>query len=134
MDEKVIIETDSAPAPVGPYSQAVKYGNTLFLAGQIGLDPGTGQMVGPDTASQIAAIFKSAQAILEYAGLNMGNIVRCVVYLLDVNEMNVVNQAFQEHFAYQPPARTTVQVAALPAGARIEIEITAVFHPSSGLS
>ena len=134
MEEKVIIETDSAPAPVGPYSQAVKYGNTLFLAGQIGLDPGTGQMVGPDTASQITAIFKSVKGILEFAGLNMGNIARCVVYLIDLNDMQLVNQTFQEHFAYQPPARSTVQVAALPAGARVEIEVTAVFHPSSGLS
>lgn len=130
MSDKIVIQTDGAPAPVGPYSQAVKHGNTIFLAGQIGLDPATGEMVGPDTASQIERIFQSIEAILSFTGLTLGHIVRCVVYLVDLGDVEQVNEAFARHFIFEPPARTTIQVAGLPAGARIEIEVTAMFPPS----
>ena len=127
MSEKVVIQTDGAPAPVGPYSQAVKHGDMIFLAGQIGLDPATGEMVGPDTSSQLERIFQSIEAILSFAGLTPGHIVRCVVYLVDLGDTAQVNEAFTRHFIFEPPARTTIQVEALPAGARVEIEVTAMF-------
>lgn len=126
MNEKVVIQTDGAPAPVGPYSQAVKFGKMLFLAGQIGLDPKTGKMAGPDTVSQAKQIFKNIEAILKFAGVTFGHVGRCVVYVVDLNEMKDINKIYAEHFIFEPPARTTIQVAALPGGARIEIEATVI--------
>lgn len=127
MPEKVVIQTDAAPAPIGPYSQAIKFGQHLYMAGQIALDPKSGKMVGADAAAQAQLILKNIEAIVDYAGLTIGNVVRCVVYVVDLREVPAINKVFADHFSYQPPARTTVQVAALPGGARIEIEATAVY-------
>lgn len=125
-EEKVVITTDRAPAPIGPYSQAIKFGDMMVLAGQIAIDPKTGKMIQGDTAQQCELVLANIGHILEFAGLTMGHIVRCVVYLVDLADMPKVNERFSAHFIYQPPARTTVQVAALPGGARIEIEATAM--------
>lgn len=132
MSEKVVVLTDQAPAPLGPYSQGIKWGNTFFIAGQIAIDPTTGKLVGDNAASQTEQIMKSIDAILSFAGLTMGHIVRCVVYVVDLNDMTAINEAYAGHFVYEPPARTTVQVAALPGGALVEIEATAMMsaHPS----
>lgn len=126
MSDKVVITSDKAPAPIGPYSQCIKCGNMLFLAGQIGLDPKSGKLVGPDTKSQLVRAFKNIESIIVYSGITMGQVVRCVVYLVDLDDMPIVNKAFEHFFVYEPPARSTVQVAALPAGARVEIEVTAM--------
>lgn len=125
-EDRVVIKTDAAPAPIGPYSQAIKFGDMVFLAGQIALDPKTGKMIQGDTAQQCELILKNIGAILQFAGLTMGHIVRCVVYLVDLKDMPQVNEAFGRHFIYEPPARTSVQVVALPGGARVEIEATAM--------
>lgn len=127
MSGKVVIQTDAAPAPIGPYSQAIKFGNQLYVAGQIAIDPKSGKLAGADAATQANLILKNLEAIVDYSGLTMGNIVRCVVYVVDLSEVPAINKVFADHFSYQPPARTTVQVAALPGGARIEIEATAVY-------
>ncbi len=124
-NDKVVLKTDAAPAPVGPYSQAIRVGNLLFLAGQIALDPKTGKMVGNDAATQAEQILKNIEAVLSFAGLTMGHIVRCVVYIVNLGEMAAFNKVYAGHFIYEPPVRTTVQVAALPGGALVEIEATA---------
>lgn len=126
MAEKTVILTDAAPAPIGTYSQAIKHGNTVYLSGQIGLDPKSGKLVGPDTASQLTQILKNIEAVLKFSGLTPGHIVRIQVFLIDLQDMPLLNKVLSEFFIYAPPARTSVQVVALPAGARIEIEATAV--------
>jgi len=129
MSEKVVIQTDTAPAPIGPYTQAIKHGDMVFLSGQIALDPKTSRLVGADAAAQADQILNNIEAILKFSGLNMFNIVRCTLYVIDLAEMPAVNKVYSKYFVYEPPVRTTVQVAALPAGARIEIEATAMFTP-----
>lgn len=130
MSSKVQVETDDAPKPLGPYSQAIKVGDHLFVSGQIGIDPLTGEMVGPTTGEQTQQILQNIDGILLFTGSSMGQVVRLVVYMLDIKEIDIVNEIFEEVFTYIPPARTTVQVAALPKGARIEIEATAIAPPS----
>lgn len=125
MSDRTIIECEAAPKPIGPYSQAVKAGSMLFLAGQIPIDPASGQVEATDITEQTKQVMKNIQTIIEYAGLTMGHIVRCVIYLTDLNDFAVVNEIYGEYFVFEPPVRSTVQVAALPAGSRIEIEVTA---------
>lgn len=129
MGAKVQIDTDDAPKPLGPYSQAIKVGDHLFVSGQIGIDPLTGEMAGRTTGEQTQQILQNIDSILLFTGSSMGQIVRLVVYMIDINEINIVNEIFEEVFTYLPPARTTVQVAALPKGARIEIEATSIAPP-----
>ncbi len=131
MSDRTVIQTDAAPAPIGPYSQAIKTGSLLFLAGQVGLDPRTGKFAGSDAATQCEQILRNIEAILNYAGMTMGHIVRCNVYVADLNDMPAINKVYARHFLYQPPVRTTVQVAALPGGARLEIEVTATLPSAS---
>lgn len=125
-EDRVVIKADTAPAPIGPYSQAIKGNDFVFIAGQIAIDPKTGKMIQGDTAAQARLILANIEAILKFAGLTMGHAVRCVVYLIDLADMPAVNAEFSRAFIYEPPARTSVQVAALPGGARIEIEATAM--------
>lgn len=130
--DKVVIQTDKAPKPIGPYSQAIKYGNFMFLAGQIALDPATGKIVGTTAAEQADRVLKNIEEIIHFSGLTMGHIIRCVVYMADLREMQAVNQIYAKYFVYEPPVRTTVQVAALPGGALIEIEATAMLSTRIG--
>lgn len=134
MSHKVAIETDHAPKPIGPYSQGIKFGNLLFLAGQIGLDPLTQKLAGPTTGEQAAQALQNIETLVQFSGSSLGQIARIVVYLVDLKDMPVVNELFAEKFFYQPPARTTVQVAALPAGARVELEATAILPPPDQLA
>ncbi len=127
--DKTVLLAPLAPPPIGPYSQAIKQGNMLFLAGQIALDPKTGKLVGNDIPSQTDQVMKNIEAIIEFAGLTMGHIVRCVIYTTDLGQTQAVNQIYGKRFVFEPPVRTTIQVAALPAGALIEIEATAMFPP-----
>lgn len=130
MNDRHIINTEKAPLPVGPYSQAVKCGGMVFLAGQIAIDPKTGKLIDGDTAAQTELILRHVETLLEYSGLTMGNVVRCVVYLADIRDTPAMNQVYGKHFFFEPPARTTIQAAALPLGARVEIEVTAVIPPA----
>lgn len=134
MSHKVAIETDDAPKPIGPYSQAIKVGELLFLAGQIGLDPLTQKLAGPTTGEQAAQALHNIETILQYSGSSLGQVVRMVVYLVDLKDMPLINELMAEKFFYQPPARTTIQVAALPAGARVEMEATAILPPPDQLA
>ncbi|MBI1785866.1 hypothetical protein HYR69_12045, partial [Candidatus Sumerlaeota bacterium] len=101
MSDKVVVQAGTAPAPIGPYSQAIKFGNMLFVAGQIGIDPKTGKMAGADLATQTEQVLKNINAILEFAGLTMGHIVRCVVYVTDLREMQLINQIYGKFFVYE---------------------------------
>ncbi|MBC7260102.1 MAG: RidA family protein [Chloroflexi bacterium] len=122
---KQIIATDKAPAAAGPYSQAVRVGNLVFTAGQVGLVPGTKEFAGPDIASQTRQVLRNIQGILEAAGSGLEHVVKTTVFLQDISEWPAMNAVYAEFFPKNPPARSAVQVGALPLGAKVEIEVVA---------
>ena len=124
---KEIIRTDNAPAPLGgaPYNQAVKTGGLVFLAGQIPLDPATNALVEGGIAEQTHMVFNNVEAILAAAGSDLSKVIRAQVYMIDLGEFGDMNAVYAERMAEPYPARSTFQVGALPAGARVEIEIVA---------
>lgn len=117
--------TTSAPAPVGPYSQAIRSGGFLFCSGQIGLDPATGKLVEGGVAEQTRRVMDNLAAVLASAGLTFAAVVKTTIFLADINDFATVNPIYGERFGTPPPARSTVAVAALPLGARVEIELVA---------
>jgi 2-iminobutanoate/2-iminopropanoate deaminase len=123
---KKIISTSEAPAAIGPYSQAVGSGNLLFCSGQIPLDPKSGQIVSGDIATQTRRVLDNIGAVLKAEGLTFENIVKTTIFLTDLGDFQTVNETYGSYFKQQPPARSTVQVSALPKGANIEIEVVAV--------
>ena len=123
---KTIVATPAAPAAVGPYSQAVKTGNTLYLSGQIGLDPATGALVSDTVEAQTAQVLTNMRAVLEAAGATPDNIVKVTVFMIDMSEFQIVNTLYAGMFGTNPPARSCVGVQALPKGARVEIEAIAI--------
>ncbi len=123
---KQIISTDGAPAAIGPYSQAVRAGGFVFLSGQIPLDPATGQMVEGDIEAQTRRVMANLEAVLTAAGTTFDRVVRATIYLTDLGDFAKVNAIYGEKFAKDPPARATVQVAALPKGAHVEIDLVAI--------
>ena len=122
MSEKKIIQTDGAPKAIGPYSQAVKAGNTVYLSGQIPLDPATMQIVEGDIAVQTRRVFDNLKAVAEASGGSLNHAVKVMIYLTDLNDFAIVNGIMAEYFAEPYPARACVQVAALPRGSAVEIE------------
>jgi 2-iminobutanoate/2-iminopropanoate deaminase len=122
---KKIISTSEAPAAIGPYSQAVRSGNFLFCSGQIPLDPKSGQMVTGDIATQTRRVLDNMGAVLKAEGLAFQNIVKTTIFLTDFGDFQAVNDIYASYFKQQPPARSTVQVSALPKGANVEIEVIA---------
>jgi 2-iminobutanoate/2-iminopropanoate deaminase len=124
--EKVIIATDEAPGAVGPYSQAVQVGDLIYTAGQVGIVPGTKEFAGPDIESQTRQALENVRAVLKAAGSCLADVVKTTVFLKDINEFSRMNAVYAEFFPEGPPARSAVQVAALPLGARVEIEAVAV--------
>ena len=122
MSEKKIIQTDGAPKAIGPYSQAVKAGNTVYLSGQIPLDPATMQIVEGDIAVQTRRVFDNLKAVAEASGGSLNHAVKVMIYLTDLNDFAIVNSIMAEYFAEPYPARACVQVAALPRGSAVEIE------------
>ena len=120
-----VVSTEKAPKAIGPYSQAVWAGNLLFLSGQIGLVPETGKMIEGGTLVEAEQIFKNIGAILESQGLGFKDIVKVTVFGMDIKEFPEVNKLYATFFPENPPARSFVQAAALPAGANIEIEVVA---------
>ncbi len=120
------IQTDKAPAAIGPYSQAVKAGNTLYVSGQLPIDPATGKLVEANIQLQINRVLDNLEAILKAAGCTFANVVRCDVFLKDLNDFALVNQEYAKRFN-QPvaPARQTIQVAKLPMDAMVEISCIA---------
>lgn len=122
MPEKQAIHSDSAPAAIGPYSQAVRAGSLVFLSGQIPLHPATMEIVGDDIESQTRQVFRNLGAVAAAAGGNLNNAVKLTIYLTDLGEFAKVNDIMSEYFDQPYPARATIQVSALPKGSRIEIE------------
>ncbi|HLK10435.1 MAG TPA: Rid family detoxifying hydrolase [Candidatus Binatia bacterium] len=120
------VVTDAAPQPVGPYAQAVDTGELVFCAGQIGLDPATGHLVPGGVASETEQALANLAAVLAAAGLGLDAVVKTTVYVVDLREWPAMNAAYARRFAAPYPARAAVEVAALPAGARVEIEAIAV--------
>lgn len=123
---KKIIDTKNAPAPIGPYSQAVEAGGLLFVSGQIAKDPATGAMKNDSIKEEATQVMNNVKAVLNAAGLEMDNIVKATIYLTDINDFKKVNEVYGSFFKGNYPARETVQVANLPAGAKIEISVVAV--------
>lgn len=120
-----IISTSNAPAAVGPYSQAVLAGNTLYCSGQIGLDPATGTMSGDDIRTQTEQVMKNIAAVLSAAGAGFENVVKTTCFLADINDFSVFNEIYANYFTGKP-ARSCVAAAALPKGALVEVEVIAV--------
>jgi 2-iminobutanoate/2-iminopropanoate deaminase len=120
------IATKNAPAAIGPYSQAVRAGGFVFLSGQIPLDPATGAMVEGDIAAQTERVMKNLAGVLDAAGCSFDDVVRTTIFLTNLGDFQAVNEAYGKHFKGVPPARATVQVAALPKGAKVEIDAVAV--------
>jgi 2-iminobutanoate/2-iminopropanoate deaminase len=121
------IITLKAPRPIGPYSQAVISGGLLFCSGQVALDPTTGELAKGDIAVETEQVLKNLMAVLEEAKMGAANVVRATVYLADFADFGRMNEVYARYFAKDPPARSTVQVAGLPKGARVEIDIIAAF-------
>ncbi len=121
-----IIATDKAPKALGPYSQAVKANGFVFLSGQIALDPATQQLVSGGVAEQTERVLLNLQAILTAAGSSLENVMRCVVFLKDMNDFAAMNEVYGRFFRHNPPARTTVAAARLPKDSLVEIDAVAL--------
>jgi len=124
------VEAAGAPRAIGPYSQAIEArgARTLWLSGQIALDPATGELVRGDVAAETARVMENLRAVLAAAGAGFEHVVRCTIYLADLADFAKVNDVYGRYFPAAPPARATVQVAALPRGARVEIDAVAVLE------
>ena len=121
-----VLSTDNAPKAIGPYSQGIVAGGMVFLSGQIPLDPKTQQMVQGDVRTQAERVMDNLAAVLSAAGVGFGDVVKATIFLVDLNDFATVNEVYGKRFPSAPPARSTVQVAALPKGARVEIDLIAV--------
>ena len=126
--EKKIIRTKNAPAPIGPYNQAVAYGNMLFISGQIALDPKTGDLVMGSIPEETEKVMKNLEAILAEAGMNFSHVLKTTIFLMDMKMFAEVNEVYGRYFSGDDaPARETVQVAGLPKGVNVEISMIAAF-------
>ncbi len=125
MSQRGSVHTERAPAAIGPYSQGCWAGDLFFSAGQVGLDPDSGELVGSDVESQTRRVMMNLEAVLEAAGLVFSDVVKTTIFLADMSEFGVVNGIYAERFEAPYPARSTVAVATLPKGARVEIEVVA---------
>ncbi len=123
--EKRIIKTDLAPAAIGPYSQGIRIGDFLFTSGQIALDPATGEMCSGEIEQETEKTLQNIEAILKAGGLSLSHVVKTTVYLADLNHFSRMNQVYEQFFSTNKPARACVQVAALPKGAKVEIDAVA---------
>ena len=124
---KQAISSPDAPKAIGPYSQAVRAGQLLFLSGQVPLDPVSGQMVTSDLAAETRRVFENLAAVLKAGGRSFADVVRTTVYLADMNDFAAMNEVYGQYFSEPFPARATVQVARLPKDARVEIDLIATF-------
>jgi 2-iminobutanoate/2-iminopropanoate deaminase len=122
---KKIIETNQAPSAIGPYSQAIRIGDFIYTSGQIALNPDTMEMMNGDIEEETKRVLNNIEAILKADGLSLANVIKATVYLTDLGEFSRMNQIYEKYFEQSKPARACVQVAALPKGARIEIDVIA---------
>lgn len=125
---KLVIQTAKAPAAIGPYSQAIKANGLLFISGQLPMNPESGQVDAVDITSQTTTVLNNLQAILRAEGLDMQDVVKTTIFLTDLADFTRVNEIYGRFFPADPPARSTVQVQALPKGVKIEIEAIAAAH------
>jgi reactive intermediate/imine deaminase len=125
MSSKQAIQSDNAPAPIGPYSQAVKVGDTMYLSGQVPLDPATGELIDSDIDAMARRIFDNLAAVMAAAGGSLADIVKLTIYLVDLNDFAKVNAVMAEYFQEPYPSRATVAIAGLPKGAPVEVEAIA---------
>jgi 2-iminobutanoate/2-iminopropanoate deaminase len=123
--KRQIVTTDAVPKAIGPYSQAVWAGDLLFCAGQISLDPATGNMIAGGITEQTARVLENIRGLLQSQGLDFGNVVKSTVYLSDMNNFGSMNEVYARYFTKAPPARSTIQAARLPKDALVEIEVVA---------
>lgn len=128
MGDKTVVRTESAPAPFqgAPYSQAIKAAGLVFVAGQVGLKPDHGELVGDGVVEQTEQVFDNLQAILDEAGSGLDRIVKTTVFLDDFDDFAAMNEVYARRIGDQPPARATVEVSKLPSGAKVEIEAIAL--------
>jgi len=124
---KRVVSTSNAPKPAGPYSQAIRAGDLLFLAGQIPIDPATGELVGGDITAQARRALDNIAAVLQAGGLSMADVVRTTVFLADMNDAPAMNEIYATYFPEPFPTRATVGVARLPRDVRIEIDAIAAY-------
>lgn len=120
------VYSESAPAPIGPYNQAIKTGGFVFCSGQVAIDPSTGKLIDGNAVAQARQAMKNLGAVLAEGGASFDDVVKTTIFLIDMSDFAAVNAAYGEHFGGTPPARSTVAVAALPLGARVEIEAIAL--------
>ncbi len=123
---KEIVYSKKAPEPIGPYSQAVKAGDTLYVSGQIPVVPDTGEIIKSDIAEATEQVMKNIWAILNEAGMDFSNVVKCSIFVTDIRDFSIVNATYEKYFDTDPPARETVEVAALPKDVNVEISCIAV--------
>ena len=121
-----VVATEGAPKAIGPYSQAITMDSFVFTAGQVALDPKSGELVGRTTAEQTEQVFANLKAVLTAAGTTLGNVMKTTVYLADMADFAQMNEVYAKHFGSHKPARSTVQAAGLPKNARVEIDVIAV--------
>lgn len=122
------VYTDKAPNPVGPYSQAVKAGGFVYCSGQLGLDPRTGQLAGPSSGEQAKQALENLKTVLEEAGSSLRAVVKTIIFVADLNDFKDINEVYAAYFEFDPPARSTVGVAKLPLGGKVEIEAVATLE------
>jgi len=125
MSNKIIF-TKEAPAPIGPYSQAVLAGNTLFVSGQIALDPDTGNLINENITEETHAVMKNMEAVLRAAEYSFSDVVKCTIFIKNMDEFGTINEAYGQYFTSYPPARETVEVSKLPKNVNVEISCIAV--------
>ncbi len=123
---RTIVASDNAPKAIGPYSQAVQVGSTIYTSGQIPLDPATGELVAGDIEAQARRVFENLRAVIEAAGAGFADVARVGIYLTDLSNFAAVNTVMAEYFQQPYPARSTIGVAALPRGAQVEIDLVLV--------
>ncbi len=126
--DKTVVHTKKAPAAVGPYSQAIKTGNFVFTAGQVAIDPAAGKLIEGDISAQTEQVMRNLQEVLRAAGTNLDRVVKTTVFLQDMAHFAAMNEVYGTYFADNPPARSTIAVAALPLGALVEIEAVALLE------
>lgn len=126
MTERTRISTSDAPAAIGPYSQAIAAGDFIFCSGQVALDPTTGELGADDVRAQTRRALENLNAVLRAAGATLGDVVKTTVFLVNMGDFAEMNEVYGEFFSSEPPARSTIAVAALPRGARVEVEAVAL--------
>jgi 2-iminobutanoate/2-iminopropanoate deaminase len=124
------VATDNAPKAIGPYSQAIRAGNLLFVSGQVPIDPATGSLIEGDIAAQTRRVMQNLSAILEAGGATLDQVVRCTVYLADMDDFAAMNEVYGSFFKQPAPARATIQAVRLPKDARVEIDVIAEIENS----